>query len=139
MADFYAAQRNRALRHDWGAFRDHRYDAYNVAAVGDIVEMPWGDRVKLVYKATGVIYKDSTQDNDTDEEDNLEDVITYVFEDSEDDVTVYHTQVYIGDIIAYDFPDINEYHHEEMLEIDINDYNIGGVYEVTYEYAEGER
>lgn len=111
-----------------------QYNCYNTAKVGDRVMREYGEPAWLVYKATGIITPVGDY-TDEEYEELTQDTITYIFKS---DDGVYNTCFYCGDIILYDFPSINEYHHKKMLEIDPNDYDIGGYYETTYEYAKGE-
>lgn len=136
MRNLYQEQKNRQMNHEWEDFRQHQYDCFSVATVGDIVDMPYGEKATLVHKETGIVTP-LDEDLPTDEyEEQTLDAKLYVFKD---DDGIYNTYVFIGDYIVYDFPDIHEYHHKKMLEIDPNDYKIGGRYETTYEYKEGEQ
>ena len=135
MANLYAEQKVRQIEHEWEDFRSHQYDAFTEAKVGDFVDMPYGEMAKLVRKETGVIYLDGDfTDEQRDWGEDLEDVVIYTFEED----GIYNTYVYIGEYIVWDFPNIHEYHHKSVDEIDPNDYKIGGEYTTTYEYKKGE-
>lgn len=130
MKNLYLAQVCRKNRGDWDEFRNHQYDAYN-ADEGDIVDMPWGEKALVVLVQSGVIYLDGDfTDEEREDGADIEEFKKYVFL-SEDGI--FHTQIYRGDMYMYDFPYINEYHHKNAFEIDL-DFATSEDYEITSEY-----
>lgn len=101
---------------------------------------------ELVQRNLGTIYLDGDfTDEEREEGCDLREVNTYIFrklesaegifDGEEHEWYQYNTRIYIGDMYQYDFPSINEYHHKSEDEIDIANYEIGGVYEETEQMA----
>lgn len=127
--NLYLAQMCRKNKGDWDGFKAHLYAAYNEADEGDIVDMPWGEKAVLLVKKTGAVFLNGTYtDEEYDEGANIVPAVKYVFI-SEDGI--FHTQFYMGEMYMYDYPTINEYHHQSAFEIDPNDYEIDGYFEPT--------